>query len=739
MRGAVGPARACPFIGVATGALLAVLLLSSPGTSAAPPVASVPPAPSSVRLLVDPTSWWTPVGNVTPFTATWVGTPAACSLEPEWFRWSVAGGEGSVAPATGATVNFTATAVAAGVAVVAVRAAAVLDCATAATAILATAGANVTVVPQISVQNLSVDPEPVEPGETATLRGNVSGGEPPLTVRVAWGDGSSSTTNLSADAGFALSHSFSAGTYVPEVFVSDSDGLFAQASAPEPVYVSGSLVVGIVANRSAVDVAMPVHLNVTVLNAPMGPIVTSTCTSVPATAVPALNRSEPLVCTFLAPGTGYVGVQALTPSSPDTVTATLTIPVAPRPTLEIDLSSVATEVGVSGFLSFRVAAGVGPFRIAWVEGGGADSGVLSLATDGTALVPIAAPEAGRFEFSAALVDADGANASNVSTPWWVDSPLNDSIATGTSETPTGANLSMSVSVGSGVPPFLWFVAPGSVPVESSAGVGLLDAIGSFHWWAVFSLEGTAVVTVVVIDAAGAVTATTVDLPMVPAFSGAASFLAASPPVPGEFDLGVSLAGGLPPFAVNLTAADGERWNRSVAADGDVTWSFPARQNGSLSLTVVATDALGVTLEWNGTVGVPASTGTPPPTNSSSPSPPPSPTPAAASPSSESDLASIAGALAIGATVLGGFLYLARRRRARTSAPPPPDPVGVLRRIIEPADGADRSTVELLAEEAGVALDIARSTIDRLVVDGTVRTETGDDGEEVLSWSATPRA
>ena len=59
---------------------------------------------------------------------------------------------------------------------------------------------------------------------------------------------------------------------------------------------------------------------------------------------------------------------------------------------------------------------------------------------------------------------------------------------------------------------------------------------------------------------------------------------------------------------------------------------------------------------------------------------------------------------------------------------------MLKRIIEPADGAERFTVELLAEEAGVPLSIVRSTIDRLVGEGKVLAESGADGEEVLSWS-----
>ncbi len=63
-----------------------------------------------------------------------------------------------------------------------------------------------------------------------------------------------------------------------------------------------------------------------------------------------------------------------------------------------------------------------------------------------------------------------------------------------------------------------------------------------------------------------------------------------------------------------------------------------------------------------------------------------------------------------------------------------DPVGVLRRIIEPSDGVDRSLVEMLAEEEGVSRTVVGVTLERLRRDGTLRAERGADGEEVLAWS-----
>lgn len=74
------------------------------------------------------------------------------------------------------------------------------------------------------------------------------------------------------------------------------------------------------------------------------------------------------------------------------------------------------------------------------------------------------------------------------------------------------------------------------------------------------------------------------------------------------------------------------------------------------------------------------------------------------------------------------------RRAAAPAGPPPDPVVVLRSIIEPADGVDLATVELLADDEGVEAGVVHATLARLRENGTVRYERGSDGEEVYAWA-----
>jgi len=67
--------------------------------------------------------------------------------------------------------------------------------------------------------------------------------------------------------------------------------------------------------------------------------------------------------------------------------------------------------------------------------------------------------------------------------------------------------------------------------------------------------------------------------------------------------------------------------------------------------------------------------------------------------------------------------------------PPPDPAAVLERLLRPADGADRLTIELLAEEEGIPLETVQETLDRLIREGVVRSESEPDGGEVLAWSS----
>jgi hypothetical protein len=336
------------------------------------------------------------------------------------------------------------------------------------------------------------------------------------------------------------------------------------------------------------------------------------------------------------------------------------------------------------------------------------------------VLPIDPARPGSLEVVARVVDADGTTTSNTTARLSVDPPLNDSVSSVRSPDSSGENLSLAGTVLAGVPPFLWVVAPGATPVNETTPAGILDAPGWFDWSGTYSTEGWTNVSVLVVDAAGSVSTATVDLEAVPPWEGNLSVAPGTVPTPGTFELALSFTGGIPPFSVLVNASDGERWNRTAPSDDPISWNLSAQGSGLLGLQILVLDALGAELEWNRTIDV-----APPPATDASSAPPPAP------------LSTAVAAILLVAALLGAGGYLYRRHRGRAPTVASPDPVAVLRGIIEPADGADRATVELLAEEAGIPLTVVRSTIDRLVGTGTIRSEATHDGEEVVSWVPTP--
>jgi hypothetical protein len=723
-----GPARAGHTSIAALGALLLILLLNlslGVGASERTPEVPEPASTPSLRLVVDPDSWWMAAGNVTPFTATWGGPTPGCNLTPYWFRWSVPGGsaEGTIAPTAGANVNFSATSAATGRTTLVVRSAAVLTCGGQNTPAFAMAEANVTVVAPVVVQNLSVDPNPVTAGGVASLRGNVTGGEPPYTLHIVWGDGTTTAAGLSSPGSFSISHSFPSGDFSPTLEVTDSSGLLARGTVAETLAASDSLVAGIGAQTYITDVGLPVRFNATVLPAPTGDDIGWSCGVQSRTADPRSfaspgTGSTEFSCSFSNPGTGFVFFEALPPAPLAPATATLDETVVPVPTLGAETSNLSAEVGQPTLATFNVTGGVPPFRLDWTEVGSSVAGELPIATDGTVLLPIIPREAGSLELVARLVDGEGFATSNVTARLRVDPALNDSTVADRTPTPASTTLALTTTVVAGAPPYSWVVVPAFDPLNETDPAGSLGGVGWFGWAGSYRSEGWTTVTVTVVDAAGGIVAETRVLEAVPPLIGTVSVAPDGPPAPGTFALGFSFAGGIPPFEVSVSANDGESWNRTVASEGNSSWVFAAAGPGTLKLRVDALDGTGVGLEWNVTVEI-----TPGPTPASYV--PPAPTPLVG------DVAVVL--LLVGCLAVG--LYL-RRRRSRPAPAVPPDPVTVLRRIIEPADGADRTTVELLAEEAGIPLAVVRSTIDRLVREGTILSEGGIDEGEVVSWSAT---
>jgi hypothetical protein len=722
-----------------SGVLAASALLAGPSDGTERPEASVVPAAESPALVLDPGSWWMIAGNVTRISATWSDVPAGCTSLPMWYRWLVVAGwaEGSLALSNTSTTVFTSTSTASGTARVQSSAATVIDCGGTETAVHQNATANVTVVVPPELDGLLVAPDPVESGAPTNLTGNLSGGEPPYQLKVLWGDGSVSLANLTAAGAFSLPHRFPAGTFAPSVEVEDSAGLVANATVEEPVYASTGLAVGIETVRPVVEVGVPVDFTGVILDAPSVFSWISTCSDSDTAPTPALGSAEGqnFSCTFSAPGVAQVEYEVV-PSGDDlpATEAVLDLPVEAALGILVSLDGVPGEVGQPSSAAVDLTGGVPPFVLEWQLTSNASDQALTLLDDGAVWVPVWPSEAGTFGFSARATDSLGVAALNGTRRLFVDPALQSTETARGSLGPDGCNVSVSGTIPQGTPPFEWFVAPARISPGELPSNGTLRTVSGFAWSETLPFEGASTLTVGVVDADGSFSWGILAVDLVPPLSVTSALRAGTANNTTAVILNLTVQGGLPPFEVWSNLTDGSSQSLSYPLDGTYACSFPVNRSGWVTVTTTVVDQLGVRNWTNGSVDVRLPTVSPPPPPAPPPAAPPAGAGAGSAGTAESVEVEAAGlTLGLGASAVAAFLWR-RRRRAQPATTAGPDPVTVLRQIIAPADGAERTTVELLAEEQGVPLSVVRGTLDRLIADGTVRAEAGPDGEEVVAWA-----
>jgi hypothetical protein len=740
--------------GLLCSTLLAVLALGVPVGVGSPPL----PAPfsgalpraievalenESPALVIDPPSWWMVAGNSTHLSATWADTPPACTATPVWYRWSVVDGwsEGVLAPTAGASVNFTAASVATGTARIEVRSVMVVTCGETETTVYRAAMANVTVVVPPAISGLIASRDPVPAHGLTHLTGTLSGGEPPYHLRVDWGNGNLSEVDLATGGPFDLPHRFASGNFSPAVAVEDSAGLFANATVEEPVYASAGFDVGIETASPVAEVGVPVEFTGSITDPPPAFSELDSCSD--SSSDPAPRPTDPdsanvsFSCTFSAPGLAPVDFEVVPiGDNVPVATASLSLLVEGPLRLQVDLGGSPAEVGRPAVAAVTVSGGVPPFALGWQVSGNASSSQGELAGDGTMFVPFWPSEGGTFALAVRATDSTGASVGNGSARFLVDSPLAASATVGADPGPGGADANVSGSVLHGVGPFLWFVSPGLRPSNQTSPNGTLAFVGEFSWSGVLPFEGNSSLTVGVVDQDGAFWSATYALPLLPVLSASAALESSPANHSAILWLNLTVRNGLGPYAIWSNFSDGISENLTLRAGGLVgTAPLTVNQSGAIDVEVSVVDRLGIRVTTNASVN--ASFLSPPPVPPPSPPPsPPTPLPAAsASAPVAQEWGYIVGGTVAAILLAAAVVYLWRRRqRARLPTRPEPDPVAVLRRIIEPADGVDRATVELMAEESGVTLPTVRATLDRLIEEGTLRTETGSDGEEVMAWS-----
>ena len=699
---------------------------------------------SDLRLIVDPASWWMVAGNSTRFVATWAGVPPGCTNAPVSFRWSVVAGwaEGTLAPVDGPIVNFTASSVATGTAEVEVRSATIVACGAAESAAYQSATAAVTVVVPPRLGPIAFDTDPVRVGVSTNLTGSLVGGEPPYRIHVTWDDGNFSEFNLSTPGPFSFGHPFPAGEFAPTVMVEDSVGLTTNGSVVEPEYSSSNFTVGIETARYSTEVGAPVAFTGGIIDPPTVYSEATICSDAlasgpvpPRSASAGSGSTTHFTCAFAAPGTAEVTYEVI-PSSDDLplATATLSLPVEAPLDLGVYLTAPSAEVGLPTTVAVNVSGGVAPFVVRWGLAGNPDGSSTALVGDGTLLLPLDPTGAGSFGVTVVVDDAIGFEVGNSSVRLSVHAALNATASVSTVIAPAGPEVTLAGAVTQGAAPFLWFVAPGVPPLNETASEGNLSVVSGFAWTGLLLREGNSSITVGVVDADGAIWWADLPVRLAAPLEGTGQ-LTAEPGDPTSFlVLNLTLRGGLPPFTVWANSTVRSEGYASVTADGFYSWSWPGNATGPVRQAVVVGDRAGDRWFENATVNfTEVAPGSPPSTPPASPSPTPAPTATAARGADAA--AEVAGITTFALLAAGGMaLYWRRRRAARAPAPPAPDPVAVLRQIIEPADGVDRATVELLAEEAGVSLPTVRATLGRLSAEGRLRSETGSDGEEVYAWS-----
>src|SRR5208282_2585237 len=698
---------------------------------------------SGIKLTVDPPSFWMRSGANLTLQAVWLTDSPGCNVTALWYHWSTDDGNatGFLNSTIGSTTTFTADSFGTGTVIVVALSGAELDCGTGVTIINRSSEANVSIVVPLSLSSAELGPNPIVTGATAVLRGTILGGEPPYQVEITWGDGTNSLVVLRVPGNFSIDHVFPAGQFVPSLLSSDSGGDTAEISVAEAISVGSGLEVAILPASYVAQVGVSAEFAGLVADQPPGAITLFDCSNAtvnPGSVNPLASNETSFSCTFNAPGTAEVlfGAYSPRPGGP-TASVVLYESVVPLPSVSIRPIQSVGEVGGIAQIQVVLKGGVTPISLTWNLSGNRSGGEETLWTDGGGVISLALGQAGDLVVDTRVSDALGSVEINDTAIIRVDPALESNASGSSTYLPYGALATIDGNALSGCLPFAWWVIPAIAPANESAENGTLENDGGFAWTGSYIREGNLSISTAVVDGCGATRQTSIDVALVPLLS--VGMTAAPGPVLPEETLliNLSIGGGLPPFRLVVNASDNESWNRTLPTDGVYRCVLPTHANQSLKIDVSLADLLGGVVRANLSVILtsPPDPVTPP---SPTPVPPPPATPISFGNSTNATSVDLAGLLAVVLVPVGvaAALLLVRHRRTRLDPHDAPgvDPEGVLKRIIEPADGAERFTVELLAEEAGVPLGIVRSTIDRLVGEGKVLAESGVDGEEVLSWS-----
>ena len=698
------------------------------------PAQSVP----GVGVSIDPPSFWMRTGENVTLQAVWSTDSALCPVSALWFLWTVVEGNatGFLNTTSGPSVVFVADSLVSGTVIVNVRSAATLDCEANETVAEQTNESEISIVTPLALSDVEAEPELLPAGGVATLAGNLTGGAPPYIVNVVWGDGTNTTFNQLAPGGFSVNHTFPAGEFVPYVLVSDSESDVENRSVEESLSVGSGFRVAVLPSRFVAEVGIPIEFAGVAIDAPPDSVVLYQCTGALSDSARSPSSDSNVTqfsCTFRSAGTQEIlfGVYPTYPGGPS-ASVVLYETVVAQPNLGVTPVSPIGEVGRDALIEVTLSGGDLPISLAWNLTGNRSAGAEVVDSDGSGMLAMPLAAAGDYALGIRATDGFGVVGTNSSVTLQIDSALDVDALGGRSPDPVGVLIQIAGEIFSGCPPFTWWAIPRFPADNASALNGSIETVGSFAWSGLYAREGTVTIAVVIVDSCGASWETNLAEGLVPPLLAVFTAEPGPASVNQTVDFSLSVSGGWPPYRCFVNGSDNESWNRTIRSSGTYGFEWDVEGNRSLTLAVTLLDDMGGSVDSELTVVLPA-------VDSGTELPPPPETEGAPSGSEAASAAETGALLASFAVpvVVGTTLAILWRRHSRKGKERPtgPDPMAVLKQIIEPADGAERFTVELLAEEAGIPLPVVRSTIDRLVAQGTVRSESGADGEEVLSWSA----
>jgi hypothetical protein len=655
--------------------------------------------------------------------ANWGPAPSGCLLRPGWSSWflpSRAAASGIFASPNDARTEFVPENLSSAVSEVGVRSDAQLSCGNSIRTLESVAFSNVTTYATLTLTDLAADPSATAAPGRVQLGGFVAGGRAPYDLGIAWGDGSFTNQTLPTAGPFLVPHTFESGTFQPRVGVYDSDRIDVRGGLPEPVDVSNATVLAINASLPLAEVGVPVEFRGT-YERPIdhfGAVIG-------CTPDPFLHPQQYLMnisCTPSAGGVLGVTFKVGAPVPQLVAQETREEPVAPPVDLVVRPVSPSLDAGVQTYVRVTVVGGVPPFDITWASANGTLGTRSDAPADGSFLVPWTPPFAGASSLNGSVTDSLGVSASSARVKLIVNAPPTLLLQVNRTIDPSNTTIEVVSTLVGGSSPLSWGLRVDPTPATEANPLGE-SSNGSFDWWATFLEEGVATIEVAAEDAASDLVTSnlTVELPLPPTLT-ATSSSSNSTGTP-QITLTLTTTDGVLPFSIWINSTGASLWNGSETAGGPYLETVsPVPAGGSVDLSVALVDARGTRVSVNVTTTMPA-----PPVVV--------PVPLQSSPSNSPPSAVWMAVVGIAVVAIaGGGLWAFWRRRSRPEEMPAPDAATVLERLLRPADGADRLTIELMAEEEGVPLETVQGTLDRLIREGRVRSESDPGGGEVLAWS-----